>query len=115
MHLAVDCLVFVDDSCCVERGGKRCAVLGSVVYDELLATPSAPVPAAAVPNSHPVRRCPHFSDLVSQLDEPSNARRVRQRRALATCNAHAWQQCGCACKPSGKRSKRYGALLAMCD
>ena len=39
VHVAADCSAFIDDSCCVERRGGRCAVMGSVVYDELLRSP----------------------------------------------------------------------------
>ena len=49
LHLATDCSVYVNDGYCAERNGRPCAVLGSVVYDELLN-----------PRARPLLRRPHL-------------------------------------------------------
>ena len=43
--LADELGAYVDDGCCIKRlDGSRCAVLGSVTYDELLTPRCAPPP-----------------------------------------------------------------------
>jgi hypothetical protein len=81
VHVAADCGVFVNDRCCVQRQGARCAVLGSVVYEELLSPPCDAAPAARPePSANPNRR-PHLSELVNQLDDRAAAQRVRRSEA----------------------------------
>lgn len=88
VHVAADCGAFIDDTCCIERQGTRCAVLGSVVYDELLHPPDAdasadPSVAVAEPDTHPTRTlC--FEDLMAQADDSDAAKRMRRSEATQT-------------------------------
>ena len=116
VHLATDCSVYVNDGYCAERNGRPCAVLGSVVYDELLNQPSEAPPATPAPVDHPSRRQSRLADLSGQLDDASTNRRVRHRMFLSNATPRA-NQAHANHLPARKR-KRYEALfpefLAIC-
>ena len=80
VHVAADCGAFVNERCCIECAGVRRAVLGNVVYEELLALPTNAVPPAAgasAPASNPRR--PRLADLLPMLDDCAQATRVCKR------------------------------------
>ena len=109
VHLATDCSVYVNDGYCAERNGRPCAVLGSVVYDELLNPPSEAPPATPAPVDHPSRRQSRLADLSGQLDDASTDRRVRHRMFLSNATPRA-NQAHANHLPARKR-KRYEALF----
>ena len=81
-QMARECPVHSSTSvgCCIECAGVRRAVLGNVVYEELLALPTNAVPPAAgasAPASKPRR--PRLADLLPMLDDRAQATRVRKR------------------------------------
>ena len=53
VHEADECGAFVDDDCCVERDSRRCAVLGSVAYSELLVSSACAIATALAPAGEP--------------------------------------------------------------
>ena len=78
VHVADDLGVFVNDSCCViQDDGTRCAVLGNVIYEELLA-PATADRCVAIANPAPTtKKRIRLADLVALLDDPTKARRKR--------------------------------------
>ena len=109
VHLATDCSVYVNDGYCAERNGRPCAVLGSVVYYELLNPPSEAPPATPAPVDHPSRRQSRLADLSGQLDDASTDRRVRHRMFLSNATPRANQ--AHANHLSARKRKRYEALF----
>ena len=88
VHVAADCGVFANDSCCVERDGARCAVLGSVIYEELLRLPNNVVsPADAAPATN-LRRL-RLANLLPNLDDRTTASRVRKRLTVVEARKRA--------------------------
>lgn len=78
VHVADDLGVFVNDSCCViQDDGTRCAVLGNVVYEELLAPASADRCVAIANPAPTTKKRIRLADLVALLDDPTKARRKR--------------------------------------
>ena len=75
VHVADDLGVFVNDSCCViQDDGTRCAVLGNVIYEELLA-PATADRCVAIANPAPTtKKRIRLADLVALLDDPTKAR-----------------------------------------
>lgn len=99
VHVAADCGAFIDDSCCVERRGGRCAVMGSVVYDELLRSPSAATTAAPPADTGTVRR-KRIGDFIEQLDDRTTAKLTRRCMSAAKSRKR-------------KRSDRVDALALL--
>ena len=88
VHIAADCGIFANDSCCIERNGACRTVLGSVIYEELLRLPSNVVsPADAAPSTN--GRRPRLADLLLNLDDRTTASRVRKRLTVVEARKRA--------------------------
>ena len=84
VHEANECGAFVDDACCVERDGRRCAVLGSVAYAELLGALDASASAAGESAASAAPAAPPLAmdacDVCDDVELPRQRRRISRSR-----------------------------------